>query len=112
MTSRTSSAWTRTTPRSRTTGRARTADVRLLVTGGLGFIGSNFVRLVLKERAGWSVVNLDLVTYAGNPANLEGITEGPAYRFLKGDVAEAADIRRASEGCDAIVNFAAETHVD
>ncbi|MFI5280498.1 MAG: dTDP-glucose 4,6-dehydratase [Gemmatimonadales bacterium] len=86
--------------------------MRLLVTGGLGFIGSNFVRLVLAERAGWSVVNLDLVTYAGNPANLEGIKEGPAYRFLKGDIAEAADVRRAVEGADAIVNFAAETHVD
>ncbi|MFI5206489.1 MAG: dTDP-glucose 4,6-dehydratase [Gemmatimonadales bacterium] len=86
--------------------------MRLLVTGGLGFIGSNFIRLVLAERAGWSVVNLDLVTYAGNPANLEGIKEGPTYRFLKGDIAEAADVRRAWEGCDAIVNFAAETHVD
>jgi dTDP-glucose 4,6-dehydratase len=86
--------------------------VRILVTGGLGFIGSNFIRLVLAERAGWSVVNLDLVTYAGNPANLEGIEEGPTYRFLKGDIAEAADVRRAVEGCDAIVNFAAETHVD
>ena len=86
--------------------------MRLLVTGGLGFIGSNFIRLVLAERAGWSVVNLDLVTYAGNPANLEGIEEGPTYRFLKGDIAEAADVRKALDGCEAIVNFAAETHVD
>ncbi len=86
--------------------------MRLLVTGGLGFIGSNFIRLVLAERPAWSVVNLDLVTYAGNPANLEGIKEGPTYRFVKGDIAEAADVRRAVDGCEAIVNFAAETHVD
>ena len=86
--------------------------MRLLVTGGLGFIGSNFVRLVLAERKGWTVVNLDLVTYAGNPANLAGIEPGPTYRFQKGDIAEPADVRRALEGCDAIVNFAAETHVD
>jgi dTDP-glucose 4,6-dehydratase len=87
--------------------------VRLLVTGGLGFIGSNFIRLVLAERPGWSVVNLDLVTYAGNPANLRDIETSPCYRFVKGDVAEPADVRRALEGgCDAVVHFAAESHVD
>ena len=87
--------------------------MRLLVTGGLGFIGSNFIRLVLAERPTWSVVNLDLVTYAGNPANLEGIESGPRYRLVKGDVAEPADVRKACEsGVDAVVNFAAETHVD
>jgi len=87
--------------------------VRLLVTGGLGFIGSNFIRLVLKERPGWSVVNLDLVSYAGNPANLKDVPAGPSYRLVQGDIAEPADVRRALEpGCDAVVNFAAETHVD
>jgi len=87
--------------------------VRLLVTGGLGFIGSNFIRLVRAERPQWSVVNLDLVTYAGNPANLADLPAGPAYRLAKGDIAEPADVRRALEGgCDAVVNFAAETHVD
>jgi dTDP-glucose 4,6-dehydratase len=87
--------------------------VRLLVTGGLGFIGSNFIRLVRAERPQWSVVNLDLVTYAGNPANLADLPAGPWYRLAKGDIAEPADVRAALEGgCEAVVNFAAETHVD
>jgi dTDP-glucose 4,6-dehydratase len=87
--------------------------VRLLVTGGLGFIGSNFVRQVLRQRPGWRVTNLDLVTYAGNPANLRDLEADPGYRFLRGDIAEPADLARALEGgADAIVNFAAESHVD
>jgi dTDP-glucose 4,6-dehydratase len=87
--------------------------VRLLVTGGLGFIGSNFIRLVLRERADWRVTNLDLVTYAGNPANLRDLEGDPRYRFVRGDIGEAADLARALEGgADAIVNFAAESHVD
>ena len=87
--------------------------MRLLVTGGLGFIGSNFVRMVLEARPGWSVTNLDLVTYAGNPANLADLATHPAYRFVKGDIAEPDDVARALEGgADAIVNFAAESHVD
>jgi dTDP-glucose 4,6-dehydratase len=87
--------------------------VRLVVTGGLGFIGSNFIRLVLAERAGWSVTNLDLVTYAGNPASLVDLEGHPGYRFVRGDIAERSDVARACEGgVDAIVNFAAETHVD
>jgi dTDP-glucose 4,6-dehydratase len=72
--------------------------VRLLVTGGLGFIGSNFIRLVRAERPQWTVVNLDLVTYAGNPANLADLPAGPSYRLAKGDIAEPADVRRALEG--------------
>jgi dTDP-glucose 4,6-dehydratase len=87
--------------------------VRLLVTGGLGFIGSNFVRLVLDRHPDWSVTNLDLVTYAGNPANLADLAHHRGYRFVKGDIAERADLARALEGgADAIVNFAAESHVD
>jgi len=86
--------------------------MRLLVTGGLGFIGSNFVRLVLAERPSWQVVNLDAVTYAGNPANLEDLAGDPRYRFLKGDVADAAAVAGAMDGCDAVVHFAAESHVD
>ncbi len=87
--------------------------MRLVVTGGLGFIGSNFVRLVLAERPGWSVTNLDLVTYAGNPANLRDLEGRADYRLVKGDVAEPADVARAFErGVDAVVNFAAESHVD
>ncbi len=87
--------------------------MRLLVTGGLGFIGSNFIRMVLRERPSWTVTNLDLVTYAGNPANLDDLAGDGRYRFLKGDVARADDVRRALEArADAVVHFAAESHVD
>jgi len=80
--------------------------VRVLVTGGAGFIGSQFVRRLVA--AGDEVVVLDKLTYAGNPANLEGVE----HDFHKGDIADPEAVARAAEGCDAIVNFAAETHVD
>jgi dTDP-glucose 4,6-dehydratase len=87
--------------------------MKLVVTGGLGFIGSNFIRMILRDRAGWSVTNLDLVTYAGNPANLADVAGDARYRFVKGDIAEPNDVACALEGgADAVVNFAAETHVD
>jgi dTDP-glucose 4,6-dehydratase len=87
--------------------------MKLVVTGGLGFIGSNFIRMVLQGRTGWSVTNLDLATYAGNPANLAGLERHPGYRFVKGDIAAPKDVACALEGgADAIVNFAAESHVD
>ncbi|HEX3463971.1 MAG TPA: dTDP-glucose 4,6-dehydratase [Candidatus Elarobacter sp.] len=84
-----------------------------LVTGGLGFIGSAFVRLVLRERSDVTVTVLDAMTYAGNPANLAEVAGDPRYRFVKGDIADAAAVGEAlGAGADAIVNFAAETHVD
>ena len=87
--------------------------MRLLVTGGLGFIGSNFIRLILRERDDVDIVNLDAMTYAGNPANLRDVESSPRYRFVHGDIADEADVRKAIDrGVDAIVNFAAETHVD
>lgn len=87
--------------------------MRWLVTGGLGFIGSNFVRLVLEERPGVEVVNLDAMTYAGNPENLRDVAGDPRYRFVRGNICDPQAVREAiSEGVDAIVNFAAETHVD
>ena len=87
--------------------------MRWLITGGLGFIGSNFIRLALRERPDLHIVNLDAMTYAGNPANLRDIEGDPRYRFVKGDIGDPAAVEIAiGEGTDAIVNFAAETHVD
>ncbi|MGZ3496475.1 MAG: dTDP-glucose 4,6-dehydratase [Vulcanimicrobiaceae bacterium] len=87
--------------------------MRWLVTGGLGFIGSNFIRLALRERSGLEVVNLDAMTYAGNPANLHDIEGDRRYRFVKGDICDVAVVEQAvGDGADAIINFAAETHVD
>jgi dTDP-glucose 4,6-dehydratase len=89
------------------------AHRRWLVTGGLGFIGSAFVRLVLRERDDVAVTVLDSMTYAGNPANLAGVAHDPRYSFVRGDIADADRVDAAiGEGVDAIVNFAAETHVD
>ncbi len=87
--------------------------MRLLVTGGCGFIGSNFVRYALREHDDWEVINLDKLTYAGNPANLRDIEGDKRYRFVRGDIADRElvnDLFR--DGLDAVVNFAAETHVD
>ncbi|MBV8198297.1 MAG: dTDP-glucose 4,6-dehydratase [Candidatus Eremiobacteraeota bacterium] len=87
--------------------------MRWLVTGGLGFIGSHFIRLVLRERPGIEIVNLDAITYAGNPANLADAADNPRYRFVRGSICDAAAVVGAvGAGIDAIVNFAAETHVD
>ncbi len=87
--------------------------MRYLVTGGLGFIGSAFIRLLVAERPKVEIVNLDAMTYAANPANLTSIAENPRYHFIKGDITDPAAVAAAiGEGVDAIVNFAAETHVD
>ena len=89
------------------------AHRRWLVTGGLGFIGSAFVRLMLREREDVAVTVLDAMTYAGNPANVADVAHDPRYAFVKGDIADAGRVDEAiGEGVDAIVNFAAETHVD
>jgi len=87
--------------------------MRLLVTGGLGFIGSTFIHVLLRERPEAHVVNLDAMTYAGNPANCADLEGDRRYRFIKGDICDAAAVEEAvADGVDAIVNFAAETHVD
>jgi dTDP-glucose 4,6-dehydratase len=87
--------------------------MQLLITGGLGFIGSNFVRLVLRERPDVHVVNLDAMTYAGNPANLIDVENDRRYHFVQGNICSAEAVDEAiGDGVDAIVNFAAETHVD
>jgi dTDP-glucose 4,6-dehydratase len=86
---------------------------RWLVTGGLGFIGSNFIRLVLRERPDVSVTNYDAMTYAGNPANVADVVHDPRYRFIHADICDERAVDAAlSSGFDAIVNFAAESHVD
>jgi len=85
---------------------------RILVTGGMGFIGSHFIRWILQHEPDWEVVNLDKLTYAGRPENLKEYEGHPRHRFVRGDVACWEDVVRAMEGCDAVVNFAAESHVD
>jgi dTDP-glucose 4,6-dehydratase len=84
----------------------------ILVTGGCGFIGSNFVRFVLQRRAAWRVVNLDALTYAGNPANLEDLERDERYTFIRGDIRDRKTVEAALIGCDAVVHLAAESHVD
>ena len=84
--------------------------MRLLVTGGCGFIGSAFVRVALAR--GVEVVNLDKLTYAGNPANVAEVADEPGYSFVLGDVADPVVVAEAIAGCDVVVNFAAESHVD
>jgi len=86
--------------------------VRLVVTGGAGFIGSNFVRFMLRRYDDLEVVNLDKLTYAGNLENLRDVEHDPRYTFVKGDICDAGVVRTALLGADAVVNFAAETHVD
>jgi dTDP-glucose 4,6-dehydratase len=88
--------------------------MKLLVTGGCGFIGSNFIRFILKTHPDWKVVNLDKLTYCGNLANLRDLENHPNYRFIRGDIADRELINRLfkTERFDAVLNFAAESHVD
>lgn len=83
-------------------------DMKILVTGGLGFIGANFIRHLAKARPAWAIVNLDKQTYAGNPENLAGLN----VRTVKKDICDAKAVDAAMAGCDHVVHFAAETHVD
>jgi dTDP-glucose 4,6-dehydratase len=88
-----------------------------LITGGCGFIGSHFIRLLRREKTQWRIVNLDLLTYAGNVDNLADLNFGGddlRYRFVQGDIADFSLVRQIfeTESLDGIVNFAAETHVD
>jgi dTDP-glucose 4,6-dehydratase len=88
--------------------------VNLLLTGGSGFIGSNLVRWLLEHRPGWRVVNLDKLTYAGNPENLADLADHPRYRFVRGDIGDGALVRRLleEEKVESVMHLAAESHVD
>ena len=86
--------------------------MRILVTGGAGFIGSNFVRYILGNHPDDSVANFDKLTYAGNLENLADVADDPRYSFLRGDICDEAAVEQVIGSSDAIVNFAAETHVD
>jgi dTDP-glucose 4,6-dehydratase len=86
--------------------------MKIFVTGGAGFIGSNFIRHVLALGTGYRIVNFDKLTYAGNLANLEAVSGNPNYSFVKGDICDAAAVETAMKGCTAVVHFAAESHVD
>jgi dTDP-glucose 4,6-dehydratase len=86
--------------------------MKLLVTGGAGFIGSNFIHHILGKYSEYTVVNLDALTYAGNPANLSRWDGDARYRFVKGDIRDVVVADSLVAECDAVVHFAAESHVD
>jgi dTDP-glucose 4,6-dehydratase len=86
--------------------------MKIFVTGGAGFIGSNFIRHVLLLHKEYKIVNFDKLTYAGNLANLESVAEDPNYSFVRGDICNAVAAEKAMRGCNVVVHFAAESHVD
>ena len=87
--------------------------MKLLVTGGAGFIGSNFIRYMLMEQDEVHIVNLDSLSYAGNLENLSDLSSDPRYTFIRGDITSFEDVEKVfSQGIEAVINFAAETHVD
>ena len=85
---------------------------QILITGGAGFIGSNFIRYILDKYHSYRVLNLDKLTYCGNLENLKGISKNKNYRFIKGDIADTGLVNKVVKDCDIVINFAAETHVD
>ncbi len=88
--------------------------MNILVTGGCGFIGSNFVKFILKTHSNYQIINLDKLTYAGNLENLEDIKTNPSYHFVKGDICNRADVEECFKRfqIEVVINFAAESHVD
>jgi len=86
--------------------------MKLLVTGGCGFIGSNFIRYMLKRHPSYKIINLDKLTYCGRRENLKDIEKNKRYKFIKGDICDEKLVNKLTKNCDAILNFAAESHVD
>ena len=86
--------------------------MKLLVTGGAGFIGSCFVRHILNKHKDYKVINLDALTYAGNIENLDDIKDNPNYKFVHGNICDKKLVRELINEVDAVINFAAESHVD
>lgn len=86
--------------------------MKILVTGGAGFIGSNFIKHMLKKYQGYKIVNLDKLTYCGNLGNLTEIEDNPNYEFVHGDICDKKLVIGLSKDCDGIIHFAAESHVD
>src|SRR4030065_2914453 len=85
-------------------------QMRLLVTGGAGVIGSHFVQQGVKTHSGYEITVLDKLTYAGRKENLQDIWD--KITFIQGDITRKEDVEKSARGCDCIINFAAETHVD
>lgn len=86
--------------------------MKLLITGGCGFIGSNFIRYILKKYPHYKIINLDSLTYAGNLESLEDVLKNPNYTFIKGDISDYNLVMELIDSCEGVLNFAAETHVD
>lgn len=86
--------------------------MKLLITGGCGFIGSNFIRYILKKYPHYKIINLDSLTYAGNLESLEDVSKNPNYTFIKGDISDYNLVMELIDSCEGVLNFAAETHVD
>ena len=85
---------------------------QILVTGGAGFIGSNFIRHFMQNNPDVKIVNLDKLTYAGRKESLQDLEENSNYEFIQGDICNPKDVKKAMQNCDSVINFAAESHVD
>lgn len=86
--------------------------MKLLITGGAGFMGSNFIRYILNKYPDYKIINLDKLTYSGNLNNLKDVENSPNYQFVKGDICDQNLVEKLSKDVDVIINYAAETHVD
>ncbi|OGE26984.1 dTDP-glucose 4,6-dehydratase [Candidatus Daviesbacteria bacterium RIFCSPHIGHO2_02_FULL_41_14] len=86
--------------------------MKILITGGAGFIGSNFIHYWVKQHLGDQIINFDALTYAGHLESLKDLEDNPNYRFIKGDITNSDDVQTAMNGIDIVVHFAAESHVD